>query len=132
MQRNDAAAPVHVCPGIRNHAIDIVQPPGIVISPVADMDAHQPIVAAALAAKSNVEMPKKACGEDRSTFFILVVSTPPDALFIAPHWRAVEPLIHAPEAVEPTRISGIRVIDDAVFERECAHPRPLTRVCGRV
>ena len=35
--RNDAAAPGHVCPGIRIHAIDIVQPPGIGISPIADM-----------------------------------------------------------------------------------------------
>jgi hypothetical protein len=34
----------HVCPGIRIHAIDMVQPPGIGISPSADMDAHQTIV----------------------------------------------------------------------------------------
>src|SRR6202045_4896375 len=59
MPRNDAAAPDHVCPGIRIHAIDIVQPPGIGISPIADMDAHQTIVTAALAAKSSAEMPKK-------------------------------------------------------------------------
>jgi hypothetical protein len=39
--RNDAAAPGHVCPGIRIHAIDSVQPPGIGILPIADMDAHQ-------------------------------------------------------------------------------------------
>src|SRR5207302_5508750 len=51
--RNDAAAPDHVCPGIRIHAIDIVQPPGIGISPIADMDAHQTIVTAALEAKSS-------------------------------------------------------------------------------
>jgi hypothetical protein len=60
MPRNDAAAPGHVCPGIRIHAIDMVQPPGIAIPPTADMDAHQAIVAAALAAKSSAEMPKKA------------------------------------------------------------------------
>jgi hypothetical protein len=53
MPRNDAAAPGHVCPGIRIQAIDIVQPPGIGISPIADMDPHQTIVAAALAAKSS-------------------------------------------------------------------------------
>ncbi len=46
MPRNDAAAPGHVCPGIRIHAIDIVQPPGIGISPIADMDVHQTIVSA--------------------------------------------------------------------------------------
>jgi enoyl-[acyl-carrier protein] reductase I len=48
--------------------IDIVQPPGIGIPPIADMDAHQTIVAAALAAKSSAETPKKARGEARSEF----------------------------------------------------------------
>jgi hypothetical protein len=60
MPRNDAATPGHVCPGIRIHAIDIDQPPGIGISPIADMDAHQSMVTAALAAKSSAETPKKA------------------------------------------------------------------------
>jgi hypothetical protein len=45
MPRNDTATPGHVCPGIRIHAIDIVQPPGIDISPIADMDEHQRICA---------------------------------------------------------------------------------------
>src|ERR1700675_2277617 len=66
MPRNDATAPGHVCPGIRIHAIDIVQPPDLGISPVADMDAHQTIVTAALAAKSSGETPKKARWEARS------------------------------------------------------------------
>src|ERR687892_191016 len=60
MPRNDAAAPGHVCPGIRIHAIDIVQPPGMGIPPIFDMDAHQAIVAVALAAKSSPEIAKKA------------------------------------------------------------------------
>jgi hypothetical protein len=60
MPTNDAAAPGHVCSGIRIHAIDIVQPPGIGISPIADMDAHQKVVSAVLAAKSSAETPKKA------------------------------------------------------------------------
>src|SRR2546422_3628482 len=66
MPRNDAAAPGHVCPGIRIHAIDIVQPPGIGISPIVDMDAHQTIVTAALAAKSSAETPRNAFWEARS------------------------------------------------------------------
>src|SRR5438445_9611042 len=66
MPRNEAAAPGHVCPGIRIHAIDIVQPPGIVIPPIADIDAQQPIVTAALAAKSSAETPRKACWDVRS------------------------------------------------------------------
>jgi hypothetical protein len=73
MPRNDAAAPGHVCPGIRIHAIDMVQPPGIAIPPIAVMDAHQAIVSAALAAKSRAEMPKKARSDARS-------GTPPRAV----------------------------------------------------
>src|SRR5712672_2276915 len=66
MPRNDAAAPGHVCPGIRIHAIDIIQPPGMGISPIADMDVRQTIVTAALAANSSAETPKKARWEARS------------------------------------------------------------------
>src|SRR5476651_1629443 len=66
MPMNDAAALGHVCPHIRIHAIDIVQPPGIGISPIADMDAHQTIVTVALAAKSTAETPKKIRWEMRS------------------------------------------------------------------
>src|SRR5262245_66459943 len=56
--RNDAAASSHVCPDIRIHAIDIVHPPGIAISPIADLDAHQTTVSAALTVKSSAETPK--------------------------------------------------------------------------
>src|SRR6266851_1781774 len=66
MPMNDAAASGHVCPGIRIHIIDIVQPPGIRIPRIADMDAHQTIVSAALVAKSDAEMPTKARWEVRS------------------------------------------------------------------
>jgi hypothetical protein len=66
MARKDAAAPDQVCPGIRIHAIDIVQPPGIGILPIADMDLHQTTVAAAPAAKSSAETPKNARWEARS------------------------------------------------------------------
>ena len=67
MPRNDAAAPAHVCPGIRIHAIDIVQPPGMGIPPIADMDVDQAIVTAALATKNRAETPASACCEARST-----------------------------------------------------------------
>jgi hypothetical protein len=65
MPKNDAAAPGQVCPGIRIHAIDIVQPPGIRIPPIADMEAPQTIVAAALPAKSSADTPTNACWEAR-------------------------------------------------------------------
>src|SRR6266852_532667 len=84
MPRNDAAAPGHDCPGIRIHAIDMVQPPGIGISPIADMDSHQAIVSAALAAKSSAETPKKACWDARSALVVLVVAAPPDARLVTP------------------------------------------------
>jgi hypothetical protein len=63
MPMNDRAASAHVCPGIRIHTIDIVQPPGIGIPRIADMEAHQTIVSAALVAKSNAEIPAKAVWE---------------------------------------------------------------------
>ena len=40
--------PGQLWPGIRIHVIDIVQPPGIGMPPIPDIDAHQPIVNAAL------------------------------------------------------------------------------------
>src|SRR5262245_49945013 len=128
MPRNDAAATGHVCPGIRIHAIDIVQPPGIGISPMSDMDPHQAMVTAALATKSSAETPTNAT----TSALVLVVAAPPDARLVASPGGAVEPLVHAPEAVQPARIGGIRVVDDAVLEREGAHARPLARVRPRV
>jgi hypothetical protein len=46
--------------------MEIVQPPGIGIMPIADMDVHQAIVSVALAAKSNAETLTKAASEGRS------------------------------------------------------------------
>jgi hypothetical protein len=43
MPPNDAAAPGHVWPGIRIHAIDTVHPPGMGIPPTAAIDVHQTI-----------------------------------------------------------------------------------------
>ena len=72
-------------------------------------------------------------GEDRSALLVLVVAAPPDTSLIASLGCAVEPLIHAPEAVQSARIGGIRVVDDAVvLKHERAHARPLARVRGHV
>src|SRR6476659_807616 len=93
MPRNEAAAPGHVCPGIRIHAIDIVQPQGIGISQLVDMDRdmdpHQTIVPAALAAKSSADTPRKI--EEvaspppprlRSALVVLVMAAPPEARLV--------------------------------------------------
>jgi hypothetical protein len=66
MQRNNAPVPGHECPGVRIHAMDIVQPPGIGIPRIACMDAHTAIVSAALMAKSTAETPAKTRWEVRS------------------------------------------------------------------
>src|SRR5258706_3063788 len=156
MPRNDAAAPAHVCPGIRIQAIDIVQPPVIGIPPISDMDAHQAIVSAALAAKTSAETPEKArCGigsaraeivmaaldslgglphgsPPRSALGVLVVAAPPDARLVAPLGRAVEPWVHAPDAVHPALVGGVGVVDDAVLEHERAQARQFAQVRGRI
>jgi hypothetical protein len=59
----DPEAPNQLCPGIRIHAIDMIQPPGIRILPIADIDRHQTIVSATLATKTNTETQKKARGD---------------------------------------------------------------------
>jgi hypothetical protein len=70
----------------------------------------------------------------RSALVVLVVAAPPNAarLFVAPFGGAVEPLVHAPEAVQSARIGGIGVVDDALLEYKRAHARPVARVRGRV
>src|SRR5207245_10398956 len=45
----------------------------------------------------------------------------PDAALVATKWRAVEPLVHAPEAVHPARVRRVRMVYDAVLQRERAH-----------
>ena len=66
MTRKDAAAFVQVCPGIRIHAIDIVHPPGIAISPIDDMETDKAIVSATLAANITAATAKKTRCEGRS------------------------------------------------------------------
>src|SRR5690349_86381 len=67
-----------------------------------------------------------------SALDVFVVAAPPDARLVAPLGGAVEPLVHAPEAVQSARIGGIGVVDDAVLEHERAHAWPLARVRGHV
>src|SRR5437667_11914397 len=131
MPGNDAAAPGHVCAGVRIHTIDMVRRPGISISPIADMDSHQAIVSAALAARSSAETPTQARWDTprlRSALVVLVVAAPPDARLVAAPGGAVEPLVHAPETVHSARIGGIGVVDHAVLERERAHAWSLAYV----
>src|SRR5207247_8241854 len=99
------------------------------IAPIADLDAHQTIVTAAVAAKSSAETPRNTTS---SALLVLVVAAPPDARLVAPLGSAVEPLVHAPEAVQSARIGGIGVINDTALEHERAHARPLARVRGYV
>jgi hypothetical protein len=84
LPRNDAAAPGHLCPGTRTHAIDIVQPPNMGISPIADMAVHHTIVTAGLAAKTSTATPKKDRWEASSevsrrerSLCVLVLRGPP-------------------------------------------------------
>src|SRR5437870_2665416 len=67
-----------------------------------------------------------------SSLAVLVVSAPPKAGLVTSFRSAVEPWVYSPEAVEPSRIGGIGVVDDAVFEGECTHARPLPNVGRRV
>src|SRR5215467_8169521 len=64
-----------------------------------------------------------------SVALVLVVAAPPvRAGLVAPAWRAVEPLVHAPGGVQPARVRRVGVVDDAILECERAHAWPLSRV----
>src|SRR5207302_8591737 len=59
---------------------------------------------------------------------VLVVAAPPEAGLVATEWRAVEPLVHAPEDVQPALVRRVGVVDDAILERERAHAGPFSPV----
>src|SRR5262249_51884868 len=64
---------------------------------------------------------------------VLVVPAPPGAVgLVAPLRCAVEPLEHAPKAVQSARECGIRLVYGSVLEHERAHAGPLARVRGGV
>src|ERR687892_494505 len=63
---------------------------------------------------------------------VLVVTSPPEAGFIASFGSSVEPMVHAEERIDAACIGRIGVVDDAVLERERAHARPVTMVSGHV
>src|SRR5437016_3260463 len=47
---------------------------------------------------------------------------------VSPSRRPVEPLVHAPETVQPARVRRIGVVHDPIVERERGHTRTLPRV----
>src|SRR5258707_8080242 len=59
---------------------------------------------------------------------VLVVALPPEAGLVATEWRAVEPLVHAPEDVQPALVRRVGVVYDAILERERAHAGPFSPV----
>src|SRR5439155_12087604 len=64
---------------------------------------------------------------------VLVVAAPPGAGLVAAEGGAVEPLVHAPQAVDPAFVGRVGVVDGAVLERERAHASrfsPVRRPVG--
>src|SRR5260370_18974124 len=81
-----------------------------------------------LAPTTTVVLPDKSliivlfrCVSMVSLAVVLVVVAPPVAGLVATAWRAVEPLVRAPEDVQPARVRRVGAIDDAIRERDPAH-----------
>src|SRR2546428_37819 len=70
--------------------------------------------------------------QDRLALLVLVAAAEPRPGLIPSLRRPVEPLVHAPEGVHTAGVGGVGVVDDAVSERERAHPRCLTCIGRRV
>src|SRR5215471_2600264 len=68
----------------------------------------------------------------RLAFVVLVVTTPPGPLLVTSAGSTVEPLVHAPQAIQSSRVGGIGVIHLSVLEDECAHARPFSNIRGRI
>src|SRR5262245_54870950 len=64
MPRNDAAAMAGDCPGIRIHAIDMLQPPGMGMPPL--IDEHQATVVAAVKANASAPQARRAVSGRRA------------------------------------------------------------------
>src|SRR5260370_18102974 len=67
---------------------------------------------------------------DASVGVVLVVAAPPDALLglVATERRAVQPLEHAPDAVQPAPVRRVGVVDDPILRREPPQPGRLSSV----
>src|SRR5437016_4448393 len=59
---------------------------------------------------------------------VLVVAAPPEAGLVATEWCPIEPLVHAPEAVQPARVRRVGVVHDAILEHKRAHAGPFVPV----
>src|SRR5207302_812657 len=70
----------------------------------------------------NARAPRRRL-ELRAVVFVAAAPPRASARLVASLRRPVEPLIHPPQAVEAARVGGVRVVDDAVLERERAHAR---------
>src|SRR5688572_25657666 len=132
MPRNVAVAPAQDCPGMRIQAMDMVQPPGISMPGMSDMEPHQATVTAALATKTSAAMKINARSDASSLGGVFIVALPPEPVLVATQGRAVQPLVHVPEVIEPARVGGIRVIDLAILFDEGAHAGAIPSVGGRI
>src|SRR5579884_493119 len=137
MPTNDAPAPASVCPGIAIQAMDMLQPPGISMSPA--MEWLSATVPAQLKAKSTAEALRKARweplgrgveaviawfpfpaapfemrigaskGAAHLSASILVVDSHPlhTALFVAPFRREVDVVVSPEQQVEPALVGRV-------------------------
>src|SRR5260370_18558225 len=63
-----------------------------------------------------------------SRAMVLAVVFTPEAGLVATEGRGVEPLVHAPEDVQPALVRRVDVVYDAILERERAHAGPFSPV----
>src|SRR5579864_5196159 len=132
MPRNDAAAPNHVCPGIRIHAIGIVQPPGIGMPAVADIDEHRTIVIATLIANTSAETRKKARWGGRSALAVFIMESEPShraiPLLIATLWGSIEDCVIAHQKFSTARIGGIGVVSNVRLAYKNTESMPFRQI----
>src|SRR6266851_5825007 len=63
-----------------------------------------------------------------SVAVVFVVAAEPQPGLVPAEWGPVEPLVHAPEAVQPARVRRVSVVHDTIVEGERAHARRFPAV----
>src|SRR3569832_1518437 len=147
---------------MRIHAIDIFQPPAMGMSSIAielpqttvpaalarNKNSHSAAQAPGRPHPGMVYAPRSAGSRQQSRAptakfvvaivtplsgpAVLVVTAPPDAPLVAPQRGAIQPLVHAPQAVQTTRVRRVGVVHGAAVAHEGAHPGPLADARGHV
>ena len=73
-------------------------------------------------------LPRRPLTRALRALVFVVAAEPPVAVLVAPERRAVEPLVHPPNRIEPAAVRRVCMVDDAVLQHERAQSGAFAHV----